>query len=158
MNMDIQGVGKQHHHHGGGIDGFIQKLQNDNSDEANGVKTAYAKLQDDIKAGASQDDLKADRSALTDAMKAYREKNPPPQRAEHGGGQNFLQKLADKVANDNSAEGTQLAAAIKKLQDDASGLDNDKQSFMDALKAYFQKQQASAGGDAAQGQMIDCQA
>lgn len=156
--MNIQGMGNQHHGHGGGIEGFIKHLQNDTSDEATSVKTAYQKLQDDLKAGASQGDLTADRASLTDAMKAYREKNPPPQRAEHGGGQNFLQKLADKLQGDTSTEGTQLAAAIKKLQDDQTGVDADKQAFMDALKTYFDKQRTQAAGDDGQGQVIDCQA
>ncbi|MDB5102049.1 MAG: hypothetical protein JWM80_6470 [Cyanobacteria bacterium RYN_339] len=157
--MNIQGIGQHGHKHGGGIEGFISKLKDDTSDEATGIKNSYQKLKDDIKAGATQETLTADRSALTDAMKTFREKNPPPARPEHDA-QGFLAKLAEKVSSDQSTEGTQLAAAIKKLQGDSAGVDADKQSFMDALKAYFEKQRGQSAGDdaTASGQNVDCRA
>lgn len=58
----------------GRLEQFVQRLKNDDSAEAKGVKDSFQKLVDDQKSGtADAATLQADRKALHEAMHTYRQ-------------------------------------------------------------------------------------
>lgn len=68
----------------GRLEQFVQRLQNDDSAEATGVKDSFQKLVNDQKSGAADaSTLQADRKALHEAMHAYRQAHQGAERPHH---------------------------------------------------------------------------
>lgn len=150
---------------------LMARLENDDSDEAKTLKAAIEKLQTDLKSGTVDAiTLEADRQAFHDAMKAYHDKNAPPDQAKGPGrppGPPPIEALLSKLETDDSAEAQELRSVIEQIQaskdsgaSDTETVDANKAAFEAALEAFLEKLKSENPFDRGhhQGMLLDTQA